>query len=76
MEYSLGLLSDPSDPTTQSYPIAKFPRRELQLGEAVGPTVFAILAIGCGTLESLTNRFVRHVSQIFRPQDLLYHTRC
>jgi hypothetical protein len=38
MEYSLGLLSDPSDPTTQSYPIAKFPRRELQLGEAVGPT--------------------------------------
>jgi hypothetical protein len=38
MEYSLGLLSDPSDPTTQSYPIATFPRRELQLGEAVGPT--------------------------------------
>jgi hypothetical protein len=27
-------------------------------------------------LESLTNRFVRHVSQIFRPQDLLYHTTC
>jgi hypothetical protein len=44
MEYSLGLLSDPSDPTTQSYPIAKFPRRELQLGEAVGPTILGLIS--------------------------------
>jgi predicted ATPase len=27
-------------------------------------------------LESLTERFVRHVSQIFKPQDFLCHTKC
>src|SRR5262249_3528066 len=27
-------------------------------------------------LESLTKRFLRHVSQIFRPRDFLCHTRC
>jgi hypothetical protein len=39
MGYSLGLLPGHHDPTTQSYPIAALiPLRELQLGEAVGPT--------------------------------------
>jgi len=27
-------------------------------------------------LESLTKNFLRHVSQVFMPQDLLCHTRC
>jgi hypothetical protein len=44
MGYSLGLLPGHHDPTTQSYPIAALiPLRELQLGEAVGPTPFMIL---------------------------------
>ena len=32
------MLPGPNDPNPQSYPIASFPRRELPLGGAVGPT--------------------------------------
>jgi hypothetical protein len=33
------LLPSHRDPTTQTYPITSLPIRELQLGEAVGPTI-------------------------------------